>query len=276
METTTQTSPYRDFCLRNLQEIQKKNEKEYADNPAKYSCSKCLDRGRIYIYDEQEDDIVSVKCECYQTKVSQALARTSGFGFMLETYKFDNFVTNNDFQKEMVRLAKKFCEDEDARWFFLGGQSGVGKTHICTAVANHYIEQGVPTKYICWNSWATNLKKLFNSPDEYYKHLDEALNVKVLFLDDLFKGATARDTQPTEADIKLAFEVINGRYLSTDKITIISSEWFMGDLITFDEGTFSRVFQECGEYQFGIARSKERNFRTQAIAQKVLKDRRGG
>lgn len=270
------TSSYREFCIRNLRELQKKNQSEYDADPSKYSCAKCLDRGKVYVYDEQEDDIVSVKCECYQSKVSQALARTSGFGFMLDTYKFENFIADTDFQKNMLGLAKGFCDDDEARWFFLGGQSGVGKTHLCTAIANHYIEQGISTKYICWNSWATNLKKLFNNPDEYYKNLDEVLNVKVLFLDDLFKGATARDTQPTEADIKLAFEVINGRYLSTDKITIISSEWFMGDLITFDEGTFSRVFQGCGKYQCNIKREEGKNFRTRAIVQKVLKDRRGG
>ena len=226
----------------------------------KHKCNICNDKCIVYVKSE-DGDIVSRRCSCYARRQTERIGRESGFGVLLELYSFDNFVTREGFQQKMLEKAKEFCDDEKAHFFFFGGQSGCGKTHLCTAIAKHFITKGFSTRYICWNEFADKIKKSFSKPDVYYQLLDDVKNARVLFIDDLFKGTTARETQPTEADIKLAFEVLNRRYLDGDKITIISAEWTMQDLLKFDQGTFSRVYQGCGPYQVDISRDTKRNYR---------------
>jgi DNA replication protein DnaC len=84
-----------------------------------------------------------------------------------------------------------------------------------------------------------------------------------LYIDDLFKtgrvaGKTAQ--MPTEADINLAFEIINSRAIQR-KPTIISSESNLFDLIQIDEAIGGRIKQRCGEYYLNIGSKNTKNYR---------------
>ena len=58
----------------------------------------------------------------------------------------------------------------------------------------------------------------------------------------------------TEADIKIAFTILNARYIR-NKPTIISSEWDLVDqLLEADEGVFSRVYERCKNHMVIIMR----------------------
>ena len=61
--------------------------------------------------------------------------------------------------------------------------------------------------------------------------------------------------------MRVAFELINHRY-NAGKPTIITSEWYLTELLEVDEGTFSRVYEKSKGYQLTINRSAEKNRRT--------------
>lgn len=64
--------------------------------------------------------------------------------------------------------------------------------------------------------------------------------------------------------IKIAFTIINARYLM-NKPTIISSEWdLVNQLLPADEGVFSRVYERCKGNRLTIERKMENNYRLTA------------
>jgi DNA replication protein DnaC len=83
----------------------------------------------------------------------------------------------------------------------------------------------------------------------------------VLYIDDMLKQKYTERPTFTEADIKVAFMILNGRYLM-NKPTIISSEWDLIDqLMEADEGVFSRVYERCKKHIVSIDRNPENNYR---------------
>lgn len=139
---------------------------------------------------------------------------------------------------------------------FITGNSG--KSHICTAIAAHYIKAGHDVKYMLWNEESKKLKALVNDTS-YQDHIDVYKNVDVLYIDDFLKVRNGES--PTVADINLAFEIINNRLIQNDKITIISSEKMLDEIMEYDEATMSRIYQKTGTYKLNIGRDKSRNYR---------------
>ena len=147
-------------------------------------------------------------------------------------------------------------------WFYAGGQPGSGKTHICTAIAREALYR-YPLVYMMWENESKALKALVTDAAEYASAVSRYKGCRVLYIDDLFKptkDAYGTDTKPTAADVKLAFEIINYRYIN-GMPTIISSEWYMSDLADIDEATASRIAERCGAYQIVISRDRRKNQR---------------
>ena len=84
-------------------------------------------------------------------------------------------------------------------------------------------------------------------------------NAKVLYIDDFLK--VKKGEEPTPADINLAFEILNYRLLDPDKITVISSEKTLLDLLNYDEATMSRIFKAAGRYKINIEKDIKKNYR---------------
>jgi DNA replication protein DnaC len=177
----------------------------------------------------------------------------------LVDYKFDKFITTEGWQIDLKNKAQAFCEDDSARWFYIGGQPGCGKTHLCTAIAAHYIKREKDVKYMLWCEDAKRLKALVNEYAEYQTAINELKNVAVLYIDDFFK--TQHGEQPTKGDINLAFEILNHRLLNHELITIISSEKTLMDLLEYDEATMSRIYQLTGIYKTNIPKDIKKNYR---------------
>ena len=71
--------------------------------------------------------------------------------------------------------------------------------------------------------------------------------MKVLYIDDMYK--TGKGQQPTVGDVNLAFEIINARYNDTGKVTIISSERTVEEMLDIDEAVGSRIYERSkGNY----------------------------
>ena len=104
------------------------------------------------------------------------------------------------------------------------------------------------------------LKAYVNEPD-FEDEVEDYINVPVLYIDDLLKQKYVDNPAFTEADIKIAFTILNARYL-LNRPTIISTEWDLLDqLLPADEGVFSRVYERCKGFTLNIDRSPENNYR---------------
>lgn len=160
---------------------------------------------------------------------------------------------------------KQYCFSVDTGYLilrrngriFITGNSG--KTHLCTAICGHYIKQGRNTLYMSWEDESKKLKALVTDYVAYQSLINEYKNVEVLYIDDLFK--TQQGEAPTKADINLAFEIINNRLFSPDKITIISSEKTLNELLDYDEATMSRICEKTGNYKINIGKDIKKNYR---------------
>ena len=228
-----------------------------------YNCDKCHNKGFVsekalneqfgYWYEKR------MPCKCFKTRETLKRAKRSGLGNIITDYTFDKYIVTDDWQKNLKEKAQRFCMDADAEWFFVGGQVGSGKTHICTAIAAHYIKAGYETQYMLWIEESKKLKALVTDYHEYQKVIEPYKDAPVLYIDDFLK--TRQGELPTNADINLAFEILNHRLMCDGKITIISSEKTLGEMLEYDEATMSRIFMECGEYKNIIERDINKNYR---------------
>ena len=90
---------------------------------------------------------------------------------------------------------------------------------------------------------------------EYYgKLISKYQSCDVLLIDDLFKGKI------NESDINIIFEIINYRYMNCLPI-IVSTEFTVDKLLSFDEGTGSKIYEMCKSYVVEIEKKKENNYR---------------
>lgn len=228
-----------------------------------YNCDVCKNKGFVYFLKPSEftkqSEMTMRQCECMKIRKTLRRAKASGLNNILSDYTFAKFEDVEEWQKEIKAKAQQFCTDAEARWFYIGGQTGAGKSHICTAIAGHYIKQGKDCRYMLWRDDAVKLKQLVNEYAEYQRIIRDFKEVDVLYIDDLFKSQSG--AEPTKADINLAFELLNNRLMDKDKITIISSEFPILEALQFDEATIGRIYQNAGQYKIEIPKDIRKNYR---------------
>ena len=142
---------------------------DYLFNSAKGDgdCPKC--NGKGYIQKSRLEkgfwypDVY--ECECLSKTKNEIRIKKSGLADVIERYTFESFKTKEEWQKRLKASAEKFAENP-GNWFYVGGQSGCGKTHICTAIVKTLMEKGFESKYIIWTEEITKLK------GKYQYHLD--------------------------------------------------------------------------------------------------------
>lgn len=222
-----------------------------------YDCKVCKNKGFIAKVDDNACEVYSL-CQCQKIRATLKRAKESGLGDILTEYTFDKYIATDEWQKHIKEKAQEFCKNDDAHWFYIGGQVGSGKTHICTAIAAHYIKSGQEVKYMLWSEESKKLKSLVNDIG-YQDEIALYKDVDVLYIDDFLKVRNGET--PTNGDINLAFEIINHRLLSKDKITIISSEKTLDELLDYDEATMSRISKKAERYKLNISKDRNKNYR---------------
>ena len=152
--------------------------------------------------------------------------------------------------------------------FFIGGQSGSGKSHLCTAIARELLYAGYEVRYSVWRDESVRLKAVIGDDKQYQSLIDQLKNIDVLYIDDFLKVPIGRDeSKPTSADLALALEIINNRY-NANRITILSSEWNIKDIIGFDEALGGRIYEMSGsDFCLNIKKDRKRNYRTRNITE---------
>ena len=222
-----------------------------------YNCDICKNKGLIaFVKDGYE---TTRYCKCSSIRETLARARRSGLGDILKDFTFSKYNDTEEWQKKIKQKAIEFCNDDNARWFYIGGQVGCGKTFICTAIAGQLIKQGKNVKYMLWCEESKRLKSLLTETEEYQNEINKYKNAEVLYIDDFLKVRNGE--APTNGDINLAFEIINNRLLDKSKITIISSEKTLKEIMEYDEATMSRIYEIAGKYRINISKDPNKNYR---------------
>ncbi len=237
-----------------------------------YDCAICKNRGYLWVCKpctySRGYQMVTRTCKCEKIRRSIRALNRSGLSTVVKKYRLDTYDAVEDWQKYVLNKAKAYIDGGfQKHWLYFGGQSGCGKTHICTAVAIALLKKGYEVKYMVWIDDAKALKAKANT-EEYAELVEQYKTVDVLYIDDLFKTGKKEGQikqQPTQADINLAIEILNARLIA-NKITVISSETLIADMLDLDEATAGRVVEKCGDdYCINVAPDKTKNYRLKGL-----------
>ena len=222
-----------------------------------YDCPICRNKGFVFLMKDGYE--YTMECECMEKRRGKWRLKRSGLQDMAERYRFETYEAKTSWQKSILAAAECFCEEREG-WFYIGGQVGAGKTHICTAIANRLMLQGKGVRYMIWTEEATKLKALKTDDEGYEREINKWKTAEVLYIDDFLK--TRNGALPTDGDINLAFEIINARYNNRALRTIFSGERGLNEIMELDEAMGSRIYQRCGKYKLKIGWGEGRNYRT--------------
>lgn len=203
-------------------------------------CPICKNKG--YVAEARGESVVCVECRCMAKRRSMALIEKSGLKDMVNTYTFSRYTADEDWQKRIKAKAAQYIQDGEGKWFVIVGTPGSGKTHICTAICTKLILAGKETRYMLWRTEAPRLKALVNDREAYEHEMKKLSTVPVLYIDDFLKGSVS------DADINLAFELLNNRYNARKLMTIISSEKSIEQICDIDEAVGSRIYERARDY----------------------------
>lgn len=224
-----------------------------------YHCDICKNKGFVAVVTQNEQFGYYMEsllnCRCNRIRNAIRRLNRSGLKARVKACTFDRYETQDAWQKTIKETALRFCDSCNGEWFFIGGQSGAGKTHICTAAAIAKLKKGKELRYMEWREEVPKIKASITDSVRYAEMMKELKETDVLYIDDLFKngkGADGAVMQPTGADVNLAFEIINYRYNQPELITIISSERTLIELMEIDEAIAGRIAERTKAHGFCI------------------------
>ena len=204
-----------------------------------YECVICKDTEFVFINNNTVKE-----CTCRDMKMCQRLIKKSGIADAFKDKRINNFISEGKgsavFQAkhnavDYIQNFESIRKTRNNSIAFLGNP-GSGKTHLCMAIANKLLSDGVGVLYMPYREVIPELKRRSIDDEFYSREISKYMNATVLYIDDLFKGKI------TEADINIMFEIINYRYLKLAPI-MVSSELITEDLINKDEAIGSRIIE---------------------------------
>ena len=120
--------------------------------------------------------------------ISQSMLNSKTF----ETFDPNGAVSATPEQKQSLELAFQFAKEfvGDHRnsnpWLYLQGETGVGKTHIATAITEASIKKGIEVSYWSLPRFLDRLRQIFSTRDgaDFFAVFDAARDAELLILDD--------------------------------------------------------------------------------------------
>lgn len=229
-----------------------------------YNCDKCHNKGLIARAYQSENggwNMAFRDCDCVETRKTIMRMKVSGLKDIIRDYTFAKYQAVEPWQQQIRDAAMEYAKEPNG-WFFVGGQSGSGKTHICTAICRELLLAGMPVQYMLWRDDVVKIKAAVTEPDRYKSLIARYKDTKVLYIDDLFKTGKSQDgavQRPTGADVNVAFEIINYRYANPELLTIISSECTVNELLEIDEAVGGRIVERA--MAFSLEPDRKKNWR---------------
>ncbi len=241
------------------------NEREGTLNKNDFDCPRCRNKGWIAVVQEYNDTYIQSNqtCDCMIVRKAIYNTKHSGMGELL-SFNLSDFNVTDEWQKRVLDKANHYLESDLSSWFTIIGQSGAGKTMICSAIANELLKRYKQVKFVAWTEFTEKLKRMkFDEDREDY--FNEYSKCEVLYIDDLFKGSLNYDNygqlKVNQTDVKYAFQLLNERY-NKRLVTIISSEFLIDDIKNgVDEAIAGRIKERSTNYCIQIKKDSSRNYR---------------
>ena len=211
---------------------------DYTD--VKYDCPACGDTG----YTE------SGMCACMKRAISAQAYNSSGLGRLIGEQTFDNFDLSyyaDEHQPRMesyVKELESFSDSFDSKTygnFLFIGTTGLGKTHLSTAVAQRVIERGYDVLYVSSVKMIGDFEaeRFGNEMGQKSVDLSRYYGADLLIIDDLGAEIVNKFTQT------YLYNVINTR-INEHRCTIINTNLTPSELNKmYTERVSSRLL---GEY----------------------------
>ena len=209
---------------------------DYSD--VKYECPLCSDSGFIGI------DM----CSCMKSAISDARLADSDIGKLALSQSFDSFsfkyYSGRDLEmaqrnfNELKSFAENFCGDTYDNWLLMGG-TGLGKTHLSTAVGVTVIRRGFDVVYRSVQSMMEDFEaSRFRGGDP--SELRQYYDCDLLIVDDLGVELINQFT------VSCLYNVINSR-INSRRCTVFSTNLSQAELREkYADRITSRLF---GEYK---------------------------
>lgn len=218
-----------------------------------YSCKKCSDTGYAGLK----------MCSCMKKALVKEAYQTSGLGAVLDKQDFDNFnlelysdkkgsngTSPRDMMTYVLKSAKEYVknfgkQDKNENLLFIG-KTGLGKTHISTAIAKGVIDKGYDVVY----DTITNIINTFEQ--QTFAHSSEAAanaerynECALLIIDDL--GTEFKNTYTQS----MLYSLLNNRIIS-GKAMIISTNLDDSELFKkqYDDRINSRLIGNFRSFKF--------------------------
>lgn len=223
------------------------------------NCPLCGNKGRIVWWDRTRHERFAYACDCLNTVHSLMRLDNSGIASNWRNKTFDSFLAADDWQKNMKARIQRYANDDKRDWMLVTGQTGCGKTHLCTAAFVQLARFGFSCRYIRWLDIIQQLDATYYKPSEYAELFEPLAKCRVLYLDDLFK--TENREKPTQRQFQQTFRLLDARYQNPNLMTIISTEWSLDMLVTYDEALGGRIKERCGKHIIQIREAAGRNYR---------------
>ena len=230
-------------------------------------CPTCKNKGEIaYIENGQ---VYVKRCSCWNKRIIyKKMAKCGISRDMLERYSFNNFIVKNEWQKFLKERVYDYAtkiKEGKKYWICLGGMSGAGKSHLCTALFKRFLENGFDSEFMLWNEEVPKILSLEKSSSEenqknYQSRIRRLQNVQILYIDDFLKLTSNKYNNDS---ISLAYKILNSRYNDYNKITIISTEYSKTQLEQTDVAIWGRINERTnfGKYWITIKENPSRNYR---------------
>ena len=264
MSTNTQESKFDlspESAQRKLVQMKADTINQMVGNLKGWDCKECKNRGYIAVVDDDGESFHTETCRSCATKRACLLKmERSGLRNVIANYTFDKFSVTEEWQKKIRKAAEDYAGNPNGKWFALFGQSGIGKTHLCTAICRKFLLGNRQVVYMPWRSDIEIIKSYEN--EERESKLKEVKNAEVLYIDDFLKTGAARDgtTRPTGLEVSIAYEIVNHRYINRLD-TVFSSEFMLSEILSIDEAIGGRIAEMCSGNAISLNRDTKKNYR---------------
>ena len=219
-------------------------------------CPLCRNKGFVAELDPEGPRMVVRPCACRERRRTALRLKACGMLDRARLLSFEAFRTENPMQSRMKELALEWLEAQNGSWLVFCGQSGAGKTHLCTAA----FVQAVARRRLAgeYMLWGPALRELRAAPEAAPRLLGRYKEAPLLYVDDLFKGR--RDLPISDWELRLAFELLDYRY-GCKLPTILSTERSFPELVSLDEAIAGRIRERCGKYLINLSPDQGKNYR---------------
>lgn len=218
-----------------------------------YECELCKDDG--WIYSKENGELKAAKCKCQIQKEIEHNIENCGLTEFFKKRTFDNYAVKNDVQKNALNRAKDFVNSDSGN-LLLCGQIGSGKTHLGAAALLKLAKKNNRIRYVSYSDMVRRIGDAAREEGEYFNEIGKYMHVRVLMIDDMYKGRIQKDTH-----LLYLTEIINYRYERGYR-TIITTEKTMKQLFDIDEAIASRLFE--GSSRFVVSMDGTGNYRMSA------------